>query len=128
MTDQDFVMIKYNHPNKGTHPVIGTTTRTKYGMRKQGDQFLVDRRDIKAQPHLFTEIRERPVPAPQVPTATPPPPSSLGWGDLSKRVSDILKSEGFESLDDLRGIPEPQLKAIKGIGKTTVTKIVGLLA
>jgi len=128
MADQDFVMIRYNHPNRGTHPVVGTATRTKYGVRKQGDQFLVDRRDMVNQPHLFSAIQERPVPAPAPQPVTPPPPSSIGWGDLSARVVKILEAEGFTSLDDLRGIPEPQLKSITGIGKTTVKKIVGLLA
>ena len=128
MADQDFVMIKYMHPNTGTHPVIGTATRTRYGMRRNGDQFLVDRRDVTAQSHLFVPVEERPVPTPPAKTVTPPPPSSKGWGSLSKKVVKVLEGEGFSSLDDLKGIDNVQLLAISGIGKATVSKIVELLA
>ena len=128
MADQDFVMIKYMHPNTGTHPVIGTATRTRYGMRRNGDQFLVDRRDVTAQSHLFVPVEERPVPTPPAKTVTPPPPSSKGWGSLSKKVVKVLEGEGFSSLDDLKGIDNIQLLAISGIGKATVSKIVELLA
>ena len=108
--------------------VIGVVTRTKYGIRKSGDQFLLDRRDMEAQPHLFAAVQERSVPAPAPQPVTPPPPSAIGWGDLSDKIVKILKSEGFDSIDDLRGIPEPQLKSIKGIGSATVKKIASLLA
>jgi hypothetical protein len=128
MSDQNFVLIRYQHPNKGKHPVIGTTTKTKYGMRASGDKFLVDRRDAQAQPHLFAEVQEQPIPAPPRRVEPPPPPPSLGWGDLSEKYIKILKAEGFDDLGDLRGIPEPQLRSIKGIGKATADKIGELLA
>lgn len=128
MTDQNFVMIKYAHPNRGKHPVIGTTTRTKYGMRASGEKFLVDRRDAQAQPHLFIVVQEQPIPAPAHRAAPPPPPPSLGWGDLDVKYIKVLEGEGFEDLGDLRGIPDEQLLAIKGIGKATASKIVELLS
>ena len=51
--DEDYVMIKYLHPNRGNHHVIGAETKTKYGYRGGGSQFLVNIKDVEAQPHLF---------------------------------------------------------------------------
>lgn len=134
MDDSNFVMCTYIHPNRGVHPCIGVQTRTKYGMRKQGDRFLVDRRDAEAQPHLFEVVRERPVPPPAV-AAPPAPPTPVGaiiadlagWGDLAERYSKILEAEGFTSLEDVRGASEEQLRSIKGIGPSTATLIVSSL-
>ena len=128
MADQDFIMIKYVHPNRGNHPVIGAQTRTKYGVRKSGDTFLVDRRDVVAQRHLFEPLQDKPIPAPPSPPIKPPVPVAVGWGEIDEKFQKILIGEGFESMDDLRGIPESQLLAIKGIGKATAKKIVGLLS
>ena len=64
MSDDDFVMIKYMHPNQGQHSVVGSVSKNKYGHRKKGDEFLVHKDDIAAFPHLFIALEG---------TVTPPP-------------------------------------------------------
>jgi GT2 family glycosyltransferase len=72
--DEDYVMVKYLHPNRGNHHVIGAETKTKYGYRSGGSQFLVNMKDIKAQPHLFEIIgSEAKVPEPEAGRVTAPP-------------------------------------------------------
>jgi glycosyltransferase involved in cell wall biosynthesis len=73
LTDDNFVMAKYLHRNRGNHHVIGAATKTKYGYRGGGSQFLVNIEDVKAQPHLFEVIDgEAKVPE-QTVTSTAPP-------------------------------------------------------
>jgi glycosyltransferase involved in cell wall biosynthesis len=69
MSDGDYVLSKYIHPNRGVHGVTGASTRTDYGYRAGGDVFLVHKNDIASQPHLFVPM-EALVP----PAAAPPPP------------------------------------------------------
>lgn len=71
MQDQDMVKIRYNSANRGQHRVVGPETRTDYGYRKQGDEFLVHRSDIARNPTLFTEIDQY---VPPVQSVVPPAP------------------------------------------------------
>lgn len=73
MTDTDFLMAKYIHPNTGQHIVIGSMTHYKYGFRGGGEIFLVHRSDVDAQPHLFAVIEAHPMPV--LPTAVLAPPA-----------------------------------------------------
>jgi len=73
LVDEDLVMVKYMHPNRGQHVVVGATTKTKYGYRGGGSQFLVSTKDIKAQPHLFEVIEGNVAPPKQAVTPTAPP-------------------------------------------------------
>lgn len=54
--DSALVLCKYKHQNIGQHPVVGAQTRTSYGYRSGGDEFLVNREDIRATPHLFEPL------------------------------------------------------------------------
>jgi hypothetical protein len=86
--DSALVLCKYKHPNIGQHPVVGAQTRTSYGYRSGGDEFLVNREDIRATPHLFEPL-ESLQPPQQQPTRfagmaqaqaevpIPPPPTPL---------------------------------------------------
>lgn len=62
MNDTDMIMCEYMHSNRGQHRVVGNGggQRTDYGYRKGGDRFLVHRKDIAAQPHLFRPIKVEP--------------------------------------------------------------------
>ena len=73
MNDNDMILCEYTHPNRGKHPVIGSSTRRNYGYRGKGDQFLVHVNDVTAQPHYFSKLEGR---RPDEPAgiATPPPP------------------------------------------------------
>jgi len=53
MSDDNFVMCTYTHPNLGEHRVIGPATQIDYGFRGGGQEFLVHRADVDAAPNLF---------------------------------------------------------------------------
>jgi len=97
MSDNDFVMIEYNHPSMGQHPVHGTANstgkKTFYGYRKRGDRFLVSAVDQKSFPNFFVPVQTVPS-APKV-KITPPPPPVLANGAV-KRVVDEEKTEEVE--------------------------------
>jgi len=71
MSDQDYVLVKYIHPNRGKHKVVGAATRTDYGRRAGGDEFLMHMADVQRQAHLFIELNVRPPAEP--PKVTRPP-------------------------------------------------------
>jgi glycosyltransferase involved in cell wall biosynthesis len=56
--DAEFVMVIYNHPNKGEHPVTGPATGLNYGQRAGGDRFLVHKNDVALMGNLFTPISD----------------------------------------------------------------------
>ena len=92
--ERDFVKVKYLHPNRGSHGVIGTTAfpnrieglqmKNKgdgwyidYGYRSGGTVFTIHRSDAEAQSHLYYILDDTPrgvvnEPRPMRP-ATPPP-------------------------------------------------------
>lgn len=76
MADDDFVLIKYMHPNRGTHVVVGGATKTKYGYRSGGgaEQFLVHKADVANQPQYFQQMQTIVPPAPKLPPPAPPQP------------------------------------------------------
>ncbi len=63
------VLISYNSPNRGKHPVRGMRTKEYYGYRRRGDQFEVYESDMKTRPDLFVAIG--PVDTPDKPPSTP---------------------------------------------------------
>lgn len=80
LNDTNFVMIEYLHPNRGQHRVVGGVTGTDYAYRAGGDTFLVNKKDVEVQPHLFKVIDTPQVqsaviapPTPVVEDAPPPP-------------------------------------------------------
>jgi hypothetical protein len=97
VSDSDFVMVEYLHPNKGTHGVsgqfkfpnmldvagmrlgmrnVGDGFIIDYGFRKGGETFLVHKRDAEVS-HLFREVQTAgggvfdPPPRPTDPTPAP---------------------------------------------------------
>jgi len=78
MQDQDYLLTRYTHPNRGQHIVLGLATGTRYGFRGGGEVFLVHRKDIEVQPHLFEVVpQEVRAVAPVVPQPEPPPPPDV---------------------------------------------------
>jgi glycosyltransferase involved in cell wall biosynthesis len=59
MADENMVLVKYMSPNRGQHGVRGMATRTYYGYRSGGAEFLVFKADVAAQPHMFMPITRR---------------------------------------------------------------------
>lgn len=58
--DAQMVLCLYTSLNVGDHRIIGAMTGTNYGYRGGGTKFLVDSRDIAAQPDLFRPITTEP--------------------------------------------------------------------
>jgi hypothetical protein len=77
MNDAEYVLAKYIHPNIGQHPVIGVETKIRYGFRGGGEIFLVHKKDLTAQPHLFSVIDTAPTPIEPTPVEVPPAPTVL---------------------------------------------------
>jgi glycosyltransferase involved in cell wall biosynthesis len=77
MSDAEYVLAKYIHPNIGQHPVIGAETHIRYGFRGGGEIFLVHKKDLTAQPHLFSVIDTAPTPIEPSPVLAPPAPTVL---------------------------------------------------
>lgn len=137
MADSDMVMIVYTHPNRGRHRVIGTATRTDYGYRKGGEQFLVKQLDVRTQPHLFRPIEQirnaaptgvgTPPPAPvpvgsdePTPSLEPPEPGGAetetaagldlqALPGVSKTLARKLKAQGIQTVDDILALGEEGL-------------------
>jgi hypothetical protein len=104
MSDQDFVMVKYIHPNKGKHKVVGVATRTNYGRRGGGEEFLVHVADVAAQAHLFIELDTRIPPEPS--KITPAPQRVRGL--LERYPVDVLLEDADEKEDD-RGLTRSEI-------------------
>lgn len=98
INERDFVKVKYLHPNRGSHGVVGSHAFANkieglqmrnrgdgwiidYGYRSGGTVFTVHRLDAESQPHIFQIIEETPKavmhsgvisPRPSVPIVPPP--------------------------------------------------------
>lgn len=128
MNDQDLIMVRYEHPNKGQHAVVGSMTKTKYGFRAGGDSFLVKKADIDAQPHLFKVIEHRPE-APKQTIAPPSAPRPIGQKiselpGVSQNIADMLEADGLVMTTDLSDLTADDLTKYKGIGKVTAETII----
>lgn len=153
MTDDSIVLISYDHPNRGMHRVIGAATGTDYGYRAGGERFLVDKRDIAANPKIFTIINTQVEAPKQEIVETPPPvvakgakaprkeakvevPEIKSAVEERKEYSDLqlipgvtptiaaqLNGMGVHTLQELADLSLDDLMNIKGIGKSRATTI-----
>ena len=145
MEDKDLVMVEYNHPNIGQHPVVGPVTRIKYGYRAGGDRFLVHKDDVSHDSHMFKPVRRESggvmVEEEQQPTPPPPPqppaveeqpelpdqqqftPLDLSELDLSKRVIQNLARKGFVTEERVLEAGVEGLTEVKWVGEATAQEI-----
>jgi len=142
MADNDVVLARYLHPNRGQHKVVGVSTRTVYGYRAGGDTFLVHKADIAAQPHLYAQVQKAQVvavpsgppapPAPPLPIEVPVPkpvstfdPQSIpGVGpDMVKQ----LTARGILTLAQFKAMSKVQWTNIKGVGEKRADAIMAAL-
>ena len=139
MSDEDMVLAKYMSPNRGLHGVRGGATRTYYGYRGGGDEFLVHKADIAAQPHMFMPIRKRiEVPGQSV---TPPPPTMTEEAKELPSFFDLqalpgitpalerrMLDSGFDSRDKILSSGADMLsESVKGIGLAKANMIIDFL-
>ena len=134
-TDSDYVMIKYNHPSMGQHPVYGAaSTNSKkayYGYRKRGDEFLVQRSDQKSFPNFFEIIPETPQP-PKVAVEPPPPPKLVNNAAIretpteepAKSVVELAVESSRFDLDLLPGVTPTIRDGLAGASLNTPDAII----
>lgn len=130
LKDEDFVKIKYVWPNRGDHPVVGTTAinpvtkRTfKYGQHAHGEEFLVHREDVfmtdrSGQTVLrdagrFQPVRERVVKPPKeekkelpAPVAVVEPPEDIEVMTIAWKAGESIDQavdDAFEFVEATRG-------------------------
>ena len=87
------VLITYNSPSLGKHPVRGMSTKTYYGYRRRGDQFEVYESDMRVRPDLFRPAAQPP------PRTIPTVPSHRG------RVQETANVLGARAIAE--PVPEP---------------------
>jgi len=96
--DEDVVLVKYTHPNRGQHRVIGPRSKRVYGHRGGGDQFYVLRIDMESMPQWFKEIRETPRPVVVAPErsvmAEPPAPKPIVKPVPPLKVAKTIQDTG----------------------------------
>jgi len=131
--DSDYEMVKYTHPNRGQHPVIGAATGNSYGFRSGGgsETFLVHRSDIGASPNFFTIASK--VPSPPVVEVKPlaPPVSIVEPVEEDEKGIDPVASARKLAMNqvkfDLQGLPgvTPAIaKSMISAGLLTPEKII----
>lgn len=154
INDEDAVLVRYVHGNRGQHRVYGMATGNFYGYHGRGAKFLVHKQDIAAQPQLFVPI-EQPAEAPREkkeeilppePINKQSEPSTEEVDDTTAEVGDEPEKVKMEELTDIPGISDrisSQLNAlgindfvslseaevvdlmnIKGIGEKTAIKMI----
>lgn len=121
----DMVIIILNDGNIGDHSIVGMVSKTFYGYRKHGEEFLMRRSDIAMQPSLFiiqSEVIEvqsvlAETIAAALPKEPPPPPAvpafdltSL-WGVNIERAQK-LQEMGIRTLDGFLNAPSVILNEI----------------
>lgn len=143
MDDNNYVLVTYNHPNRGSHKVIGPVTGKFYGYRGGGSRFYVDKRDVaKNSFGLFQPVTQsvqpvQPVQEQEQPEQPKQPETSHSLPHeveddfsvyrvpgITGSIANQLKESGYHNYSDLVGLSEEQLLEIKGIGVSRAKAIV----
>jgi len=139
MADSEVVLVRYLHPNRGQHKVVGAVTKTMYGFRAGGDTFLVRKPDVAGQPHLFSAIERPPVrviparpalPAPPVPLEVPVPRVAFDPRSVAGVTDDLVRQltdRGIVTLSQMKAMAAADWTALKGVGKKRADTIMGAL-
>lgn len=156
MSDDNMVLCRYLHPNRGQHTVVGGVTKTQYGFRAGGDVFLVHKADADPNPHLFEQLETKeapaaakpPPPAPPPPASpaleeTPPPPDVVTGESAIAEPRDVnivgrlpgvtapiaeqLAADGVETAQQIQELGVAGLQKYKGIGKVKAETIIEAL-
>lgn len=136
MEDTDYILVQYNHPNRGQHKVVGGATGKFYGYRGGGARFYAHKQDIAALPNVFIPVRSEPEPTqpekvqePELETAEVMPHEKGDDFSIYKvpgvtgALALQLQEMGVTTYADLVEVSEEQLLALKGIGPSRVKAI-----
>lgn len=90
------VKVKENSGNRGSHTVIGASTRINYGRKNHGQEFPMHVQDQQAQPHLYvlvvTEVKK------DMPTRPTPPPAPKQVEVVEHVIADEVIEQVFAEL------------------------------
>ncbi len=143
--DEDVVMVVYTSRNRGNHRVIGADSRKDYGYRVGGERFLVFKDDMRAQPHLFMEVRlqQDAMQHQDASVKPPPPPRETGEGSekvvvevfslgslpgVSVDIVHQMEANGIRTREDVMALGAKGLMEYKGIAESRADLIMKLLA
>jgi hypothetical protein len=147
MSDENMILVRYMHPNRGQHPVRGQATKTFYGYRSGGqDSFLVHREDIRLQPHLFQVVENKPTHVANEPAPLPVQEFDAEayiqkmrnkWTKeldlqslpgVTAKIAISMKNSGFTTRDDILRVGATGLEqAVNGIGQAKAEMIIAYL-
>lgn len=143
MEDKNYLLCRYEHPNRGQHRVYGVATDEFYGYHGAGAEFYVHKQDIARQPNVYKPItKANPTPKKKVKETSPPAPMRDNQEETlpaSKEplqedaltaipgVSDSIASDmnamGIHAYKDILEVDIVDLMTIKGVGEATAAKI-----
>ena len=148
MSDEEYILSKYDHPNRGQHKVVGGATRNFYGHRAGGEVFYVHMDDIKAQPHIYKPVKEavqqerveveeptpvappKPVQAqaePQAKAEQPQEPQLIRdtflLPGITPEIQEQLTELGATTPEAIYALGAEKLMEIKGVGKARAKAI-----
>lgn len=144
LADSEVVLITYQHPNRGSHRVIGPASKRDYGYRSGGGQeeFLIEARDQVANPRLFVI---KPIVKDEAPPPEPPPPPPVieeealpvetasvpdrvaldflrdtvdfsAIPGVTKQVATHLQEAGCKTLQDVLDMGKEKIMELPGVG------------
>lgn len=139
--DEDMVLIRYDHPNRGQHGVRGPATGQFYGYHGGGDKFYVYKEDVEKNRALFVPI-EQPSAAPKREKEETPPPKPIkeetpdtghvtsktgqltDIAGISSRIASEMNALGINTIQALANANVVDLMTIKGIGESRAMKVI----
>lgn len=143
VTDENFVIAIYTHPNVGEHRLFGSVTKIDYGYRSGGEKMLVHKKDVAGAPHLFTIMEnvaqvepvatqevEKPVEevvSQEVPDITTKSVASGGIPvtdlDITESTKTILLGNNIRFVSDVVSLGVDGLTKFSGIGIKKATQL-----
>lgn len=116
MAGSEMVLVILNDGNLGAHRIVGASTKTDYGYRSHGDEFLVHRSDYAAFSHKMV-LKETVMAAPVLPTR----------GEIIREQDAqvvTLDANRYVNVKDIPGLTKREVLVLENAGITTALAIV----
>lgn len=123
---ESLVFVRLNDNNIGTHHIMGGVTRTSYGYRSHGDEFLIARMDYEARKDLFILLEEQtPVvkEEPVVQVEQPEEGTLQAIEGMTPVLLRSLESMNVRSLGDIQMANAGALRDVPGITTVMLQRI-----
>jgi glycosyltransferase involved in cell wall biosynthesis len=125
MSSSDMVLVQLNDGNQGQHPIVGSVTRTNYGYRATGDQFLITQRDYEAMADRFNLVETVKVEEIEriEKVAAVRPHSVAAIPGARPSTVKLLEEAGITTVPAVIAAGKSGLMAVEGIGERTATDL-----